>query len=103
MLYILRLTNGDCVITLAADERSAHETAKELSQDEAADVATVRRLDGFGVQFSPTEDGSLEVAHWDDATLDDILESEYPQLNEAYRRANAEPFLKASDQKEPVL
>ncbi|MGA7947702.1 MAG: hypothetical protein WB991_21770 [Candidatus Sulfotelmatobacter sp.] len=44
MLYILRLTNGDCVITLAADERSAHETAKKLSQDEAADVATVRRL-----------------------------------------------------------
>jgi len=43
------------------------------------------------------------VAHWDDATLDDILESEYPQLNEAYRRANAEPFLKASDPKEPVL
>jgi hypothetical protein len=103
MLYILRLTNGDCVVAMAADERSARETAKRLSQDATTDVATARRLDSFAVQFSPTEDGNLEVAHWDDATLDNILASEYPSLNEAYLRANAEPFLKASDFEEPIL
>ncbi len=103
MLYILRLANGDCVIAMAADERSALETTKRLSQDASADVVAVRPLDGFAVQFSPTEDGSLEVAHWDDATLDNILANEYPCLNEAYRRANAEAFLKASDSEEAIL
>jgi hypothetical protein len=103
MLYILRLANGDCVIAMAADERSAVETAKRLSQDAAAEVVAVRPLDGFAVQFSPTEDGSLEVVHWDDATLDNILANEYPCLNEAYCRANAEPFLKPSDSEEPIL
>jgi hypothetical protein len=103
MLYIVRLTSGDCIITLAADERSAHEAAKKLRQDESAEVATVRRLDSLGIQFSPTEDGSLEVAHWDEITLDDILASEYPRLNEAYHRANAEPFLTTSDAREGAL
>ncbi|MGA7402583.1 MAG: hypothetical protein WCC99_14805 [Candidatus Sulfotelmatobacter sp.] len=103
MLYILRLSNGDCIVAMAADERSALETTKRLSQDASADVVAVRPLDGFAVQFSPTEDGSLEVAHWDDATLDNILASEYPCLNEAYRRANAEPFRKPSDPEEPIL
>lgn len=103
MLYILRLANGDCIVATAADERSAVETAKRLSQDAAAEVVAVRPLDGFAVQFSPTEDGSLEVAHWDDSTLDSILASEYPCLNEAYRRANAEPFLKPSDSEEAIL
>ena len=102
-MYILRLTNGDCIVAMAADERGALETAKKLIQDEAAGVTSVRRLDRFGVQFSPTEDGTLEVEHWDDATVDDILASEYPLLNEAYRRANAAPFIEAFDPEEPVL
>ncbi len=103
MLYILRLTNGDCVAAMAADERSARETAMKLRLEESAEVATVRRLDRFAVQFSPTEDGSLEVAHWDDAVLDGILASEYPLLYEAYRRANAEPLFQASNPEEPIL
>jgi hypothetical protein len=105
MMFILRLTNGDCVVTMAADERSARETARRLnrSEDDAAEVASVRRLDSFAVQFSPTEDGSLAVAHWYDATLDSILASEYPVLNEAYRRANAEPFLPTANPQEPAL
>jgi hypothetical protein len=103
MLYILRLTNGDCVIAMAADERSAREAAAKLSLDEAAQVATVRRLDAFGVQLYPTEDGSLEVGHWDDATLDGILAHEYPLLNQAYRRAIAEPFVETPSPQEPVL
>jgi hypothetical protein len=103
MLYIVRLTNGDCVVAMAADERSARETAVKLSLDEAAQVATVRRLDGFGVQLYPTEDGNLEVGHWDDATLDGILANEYPLLNQAYRRAIAEPFVETPSPQEPVL
>jgi hypothetical protein len=104
MIYILRLTNGDCVVAMAADERGAHQVAMRITTlDEAPEVATIRRLDTLGIRFSPTEDGSLQVAHWEDATLDNILANEYPLLNEACRRANAEPFLPAANLSEPVL
>jgi hypothetical protein len=43
------------------------------------------------------------LAQWDDASLDDILKNEYPQLQEAYRRANAEPLLKSSNPAGPGL
>ncbi len=103
MLYLLRLTNGDCVIATAADERSARQAAMSLSLDEVAEVATVRPLSSLGIRFSPTEEGSLEVAHWDDATLDGILANEYPLLYQAYHRANAGPFMKAAVSGEPML
>ncbi len=103
MLFILRLTNGDCIVATAADEPCARETAAKLNQDEAAAVASVRRLDTFAIRFSPTEEGSLDVAQWEDATLDSILASEYPLLNEAYRRANAMPFLQTANPQEPIF
>jgi len=103
MLFILRLTNGDCVITMAADEQGARAAATKLSANDRTQVASVRPFGRLAVQFSPTEDGSLEVTRWDDATLDDILKSEYPLLNEAFRRANAEPFARATDPEEPIL
>jgi hypothetical protein len=102
MLYVLRLTNGDCFVTVAADEQSARQIAK-LKLDPSTEVVTVRPLAGFAVQLTPTEDGSLEVSHWDDATLDDILASEYPLLHQAYLRANAEPFLPSPNPDEPIL
>jgi hypothetical protein len=103
MLYILRLTNGDCVLALAADECSARQMAGKLSGEEGAEVTTVRTLDNFAVQLSPTEEGTLEVAHWDDAALDGILASEYPLLFEAYRRANAQPLLTAPSSEEKTM
>jgi hypothetical protein len=104
MIYILRLTNGDCVVAMAADECAARQVAMRITTlDETPEVATIRRLDGFGVRFAPTEDGGLQVAHWEDATLDSILSNEYPVLNEACQRANAEPFLPAANLAEPVL
>lgn len=102
MLFVLRLTNGDCVVAEEADEFAARQTANRLSSNETQ-VASVRRLGRFAMQFSPTEDASLEVAHWDDAVLDDILAHEYPLLDEAYRHANAVPFAMASDPEEPIL
>jgi hypothetical protein len=104
MIYILRLTNGDCVVAMAADESDARRVAMRITTLEGVpEVASVRKLDAFGVRFSPTEDGSLQVTHWDDATLDSILANEYPLLNEACQRANAEPFLPAANLAEPVL
>lgn len=103
MLYVLRLTNGDCVVTVSSDEFSARQAALKLGQDKSAQVASIRPLSGFAMRLSPTEDGSLEVECWDDDVLDDILTKEYPLLYEAYRRANAEPFMQASHTDEPIL
>lgn len=93
MLFIVRLSNGDCVVAMAEDERSAGESALKLSLEHTAEIATIRRLESFAVQFTPTEDGSLEAVQWEDATLESILAHEYPLLHEACQRANAEPLM----------
>jgi hypothetical protein len=95
-MFIVRLTNGDCVVTTASDERIAGIVALKLCLDPSAEIATIRALDSFAVQLTPTDDGSLEAAHWDDATLESILAHEYPLLREAYNRANAEPLMLAA-------
>ncbi len=96
MLYILRLANGDSVVALAADEDCARQTALQLLPEHSAEVSTVRRLEDFAIQLSPTVEGSLEIALWEDAALDGILAAEYPALYAAYQRANAQPFTDAS-------
>jgi len=103
MLYILRMTSGDCVVVLASDEQNARKAAAELNPDAGESVVSVRHLDSFRVQFSATEDGSLEVAQWDDGALDDILVNEYPLLYRAYCRANAAPFARTPESDEPIL
>ena len=95
MLYILRLSSGGCVISLAPDEQSARCAALELDPVNGAEIVSVRPLDRFSFQVCPTDDGSFEVNRWDDAAAEDILAHEYPVLYEAYCRANAEPFAKA--------
>jgi hypothetical protein len=92
MLYLLRLSNGDCVLALAADEHGARQAALQLNSDSNSTIVSLRPLDDLAVQFSPTEDGSLDVTRWSDATLDGILSKEYPFLEQAFRRANAQAF-----------
>jgi hypothetical protein len=101
MLYIVRLTNGNCVILLAPDEPSARAAVKQMN-GKGEDIASIRPLDHFRVQLCPTEDGTLEVLHWDDSVLDGILENEYPLLHQAYREANALSFEKP-DADEPAI
>ena len=93
MLYIVRMTSGDCVVVMAEDERGAGQIALQLRMDQNAEVAAIRQLDRFAVQLSPREDGSFEISHWDGETFAGILANEYPLLNEAYKRANAQPLM----------
>jgi hypothetical protein len=53
MLYILRLTDGDCVVTLADNEQGAREAAQKLTYYEATTVASIRSLENFAVRFVP--------------------------------------------------
>jgi len=101
MLYVLRLSGGDCIVTAAEDERSALACTLKLADGET--VVSVRLLSSFAVRFSPTDSGSLEVSSWDDFSLDDILANEYPILNEAFRRANSVRFMPPLNSDEPLF
>jgi hypothetical protein len=102
MLFIVRLTNGNCVILLAPDEQSARQSLKKIDY-ESAEIASVRVLDRFGVQLSPTADGSLEILNWDDCALDTILANEYPFLQKAFREANSRAFEQAGPDEPAIL
>lgn len=103
MLYILRLTSGDCIVTAAHSEISARAFASAIGLENGESIATVRALPRFGVRLSPTEEGSLEAASWDDATLDDVLENEFPILNEAFHAANSVRFMPPPNAGKPLL
>jgi hypothetical protein len=102
MLFILRLTNGNCVILLASDEQNAQQSLEQMGCEEGVNVVSIRALDHFGVHLSPTEDGSLQILSWDDSALDSILEMEYPFLQRAFQEANSRSFGQA-DADEPSI
>jgi hypothetical protein len=96
MLYVLRLSTGDCILVEAPDQSIARDFALGYRLEEGESVVSVRPLPRFAARFSPNDSASLDVNSWDDATLDDILAHEYPLLNEAYRQANSTPLMEAA-------
>lgn len=103
MLYVLRLSSGDCIVAAAEDESGARALAGILGLQAEETIVAVRVLSGFAVRLSPTDNGTLEVDSWDDATLDDLLAHEYPLLNQALHEANSVRFMSAPDPTKPVL
>jgi hypothetical protein len=91
------------MVAASEDERSARELAGRMGLQEGETIASIRPLSRFGVRFSPTDSGSLDVNSWDDSTLDDILIHEYPILNEALQKANAMRFVPTPNREKPVL
>ncbi|HEY3974345.1 MAG TPA: hypothetical protein VGM18_15170 [Candidatus Sulfotelmatobacter sp.] len=103
MLYVLRLTSGDCIVTAARNEVNAREQASSLGLEAGESVASARPMSRFALRLSPTDNGSLEVNSWDDSTLDDILMNEYPLLNKAFRTANSVRFMPSPNSQKPLL
>jgi hypothetical protein len=103
MVYVLRLANGDSIITSARDDREAREAAYNLGLEAGDEVVSVRRLPQFCVRLTPADTGTLDVNCWDDATLDDLLIHEYPQMNAAIQAANRVKFLPNPDPTKPVF
>lgn len=103
MLYVLRLSTGDCVVAAAEDEHTARDMVGSLGLEHGEEIVSVRPLSRFAMRLSPTDAGSLEVNAWDDSTLDDMLAHEYPILNEALRSANSSRFVPRSTSDQPVL
>jgi hypothetical protein len=103
MLYIMRLIHGDCIIASARDERSALDLADRLANEDGETVVSVRELPRFALRLSPNDEASMEVHSWEDSTLDDVLINEYPALNDAFRAANAVPFMPRAQVDEPLF
>ena len=103
MLYVLRLSTGDCIVADAQNEDLARDLASAYGLEQGESVVSIRALSRFAARFSPTDCASLDVASWDDATLDDILAHEYPVLNEAFHKANSLPFLQTPIENADIL
>ena len=103
MLFVLRLSTGDAIITVAQDEESARLQTGTLKLEDGEFIASVRPLSSFAVRVSPSEHGDLEVHSWDGSTLEDILVNEYPLFNEALHAANSVRFMPAPDANRPVM
>lgn len=85
-LFILRMKNGDCLITSANDERSAVEIGKRMGLQ--SELASVRPLTHFVAQFTLTKTGQLRSTLFDAQTMSE-LGVEYPILEAARASSNA--------------
>jgi hypothetical protein len=102
-VYVMRLTDGNSIIVLAADEQNARARAATLIVHEGVQIAYCREQSTFAAHFSLNDEGDLETVLWDDPTVGEILENEYPLLNETFKRANAEPFAPGLDATKPIM
>jgi len=84
-LFILRMKNGDCLITSAHDERSAVEIGKRIGLQ--SELASVRPLTHFVAQFTLTKTGQLRSTLFDAQTMSE-LGVEYPILEAARASSN---------------
>jgi hypothetical protein len=92
-IYVLRLRDGNCIISLAENPSQAVERAKPLGG--SSQVATIREADSFAAQFSLSDKGELKSVLLDQQTLSELLSNEYPMLNAA--RAHAYGDFGSSD------
>lgn len=87
-LYVLRLRNGNCVVTFALDEEGATTNARALGVN--SEVASVRALPLFTAQFVLGDEGQLKAMMLDPATRAELLEHEYPMLKAAEEHSFAD-------------
>lgn len=102
MLFVLRLSTSDSIITMAQDEESARLQTGSLKLEEGEFIVSVRPLPSFAFRVSPCEHGDLDVHSWDATTLEDILVNEYPIFHEALRAANSVRFMPPPDPSRPL-
>ena len=87
-IYVLRLRDGNCIVSSAANPSEAAERAKPLAG--STEVATIRQLESFTAQFSLSEEGELKSVLLHQETVSDLLRHEYPMLKAARNQAYGE-------------
>jgi hypothetical protein len=95
-LYVLRLRDGNCIMTDAPNEEQARISAKPLA---ASEIVTARELKSFVVQFTLSDTGELIGALLDKKTLADLHDHEYPMLGSANAQSYADFGVSETDSK----
>lgn len=95
-IYILRLRDGNCVVTSAANENHARNNLEPLAVSE---VVTVRELNAFVAQFVLNDSGELSATLLDRKTVADLHQHEYPMLAAANTQSYADFSTSETDSK----
>jgi len=86
-IYVLRLRDGNCVVTNAANEDHARKNVEPIA---ASEVVTVRELDAFVAQFVLNDNGELSATLLEKKTISDLHQHEYPMLKAANEQSYAD-------------
>ena len=86
-IYVLRLRDGNCVVTNAPNQDDARKSIEPLG---ASEVVTVRELDAFVAQFVLNDNGELTATLLDQKTIADLHQHEYPMLGTANTQSYAD-------------
>jgi hypothetical protein len=86
-IYVLRLRDGNCVVTNAPNQDDARKSIEPLG---ASEVVTVRELDAFVAQFVLNDNGELTATLLDKKTIADLHQHEYPMLGTANTQSYAD-------------
>jgi hypothetical protein len=86
-IYVLRLRDGNCVVTNAPNQDDARKSIEPLA---ASEVVTVRELDAFVAQFVLNDNGELTATLLDKKTIADLHQHEYPMLGTANTQSYAD-------------
>jgi hypothetical protein len=86
-MYVLRLRDGNCIVTNAPTEERARKNVEPLA---ASEIVTVRELDAFVAQFVLNDNGELTATLLDKKTVADLHQHEYPMLGTANTQSYAD-------------
>ncbi len=86
-IYVLRLRDGNCIVTNASNENHARKNVEPLA---ASEIVTVRELDAFVAQFVLRDNGELTATLLDKTTIADLHQHEYPMLGVANAQSYAD-------------
>jgi hypothetical protein len=86
-IYVLRLRDGNCIVTNASNEDHARKNVETIA---ASEIVTVRGLDTFVAEFVLNDNGELTATLLDKKTIADLHQHEYPMLGTANMQSYAD-------------
>jgi hypothetical protein len=99
-IYVLRLRDGNCIVTNAPNEERARKSVEPLA---ASEIVTVRELDAFVAQFVLNDNGELTATLLDKKTIADLHQHEYPMLGTANTQSYADFGASEADSKTEAI
>ena len=99
-IYVLRLRDGNCIVTNAPNEERARKNVEPLA---ASEIVTVRELDTFVAEFVLNDNGELTATLLDRKTISDLHQHEYPMLGTANTQSYADFGMSEGDSKTEAI